>query len=189
MNSWANIGDLVFILGKDNEPVPCKVIKEIGTGNSTQLFFEVIEDNDRRKVPKKRLKCFITDVGWKGGFVFKEKQNAIDYLDAISNGEFNMSSIIAKKTKRVQEKMAKTNPSSINIQKIKEDATRDAVNQVHKVVIAAMLLALNTKLKIGPKRGAEIIEEINRLINETPKEELLKSAENKMKIKLDDNNG
>ena len=40
MNSWANVGDLVFVLGRENEIVPCKVTKKIGTGPNIQLFFE-----------------------------------------------------------------------------------------------------------------------------------------------------
>lgn len=184
MNSWANIGDLVFVLDRNNEPVPCKVIKEIGTGTSTQLFFEPIEDKDKRKIPKNKLKCFITQVGWNGGFVFKKKQNAIDYLDAVKNGDIvNVPSMISKKIKRIQQ-----NTGNIDIQKIKEDATRNAVNQVHKTVIAAMLVALNSKLHIGPKRGAEIVEEINRLISNISQEELIKIAEEKMKIKLGGDN-
>ena len=110
MNSWANVGDLVFVLGRENEIVPCKVIKEIGTGPSTQLFFEPIEDKDKRKVPKNRLKCFITHVGWNGGFVFKKRQNAVDYLDAVTNGDnVNIPSMISKKTKRVQQNLIKQN--------------------------------------------------------------------------------
>lgn len=31
MNSWANVGYLVFVLGRENEIVPCKVTKEIET--------------------------------------------------------------------------------------------------------------------------------------------------------------
>lgn len=195
MNSWANVGDLVFVLSKDKEPIPCKVIKEIGTGTSTQLFFETIEDSDKNKIPKKNLKAFLNQVGYAGGYVFKEKQNALDYLEELNTkGSFNMSSMITKKTRRVQEKMIQKSRQQqpIDIQKIKDDATAEAVNRVHKVVIASMLLALNSKLHIGPKRGAEIVEEINRIIAEElgegkiTQEELLKKAEEKMKIKIGD---
>lgn len=185
MNSWANIGDLVFILSKDNEPIPCKVINELGIGKDTQLFFEPIEDKDKKKIPKTRLKAFLNQVGYAGGYVFREKQNALDYLEVINTkGYFNMSSIISKKTKRAQEKLQKSGNQIIDVQKIKDNATKEAVSQVHKTVIAAMLISLNTKLKIGPKRGLEIIEEINNLIENTDKEELIKLAETKMKIKL-----
>lgn len=195
MNSWANVGDLVFVLSRDKEPIPCKVIKEIGTGTSTQLFFETIEDSDKNKIPKKNLKAFLNQVGYAGGYVFKEKQNALDYLEELNTkGSFNMSSMITKKTRRVQEKMIQKSRQQqpIDIQKIKDDATAEAVNRVHKVVIASMLLALNSKLHIGPKRGAEIVEEINRIIAEElgegkiTQEELLKKAEEKMKIKIGD---
>ena len=195
MNSWANVGDLVFVLSRDKEPIPCKVIKEIGTGTSTQLFFETIEDSDKNKMPKKNLKAFLNQVGYAGGYVFKEKQNALDYLEELNTkGSFNMSSMITKKTRRVQEKMIQKSRQQqpIDIQKIKDDATAEAVNRVHKVVIASMLLALNSKLHIGPKRGAEIVEEINRIIAEElgegkiTQEELLKKAEEKMKIKIGD---
>ena len=157
MNSWANVGDLVFVLGRENEIVPCKVTKKIGTGPNIQLFFEPIEDKDKRKVPKNRLKCFITHVGWNGGFVFKKKQN-----------------------------------NNVNIQKIKDEATQDAVNKVHKIVIAAMLIALNKELGIGPKRGAQVVEEINHLIEEVgegkiSQEDLFLLAESKMKIKIGGN--
>lgn len=185
MNSWANIGDLVFILSKDNEPIPCKVINEIGTGKDTQLFFEPIEDNDKKKIPKPRLKAFLNQVGYTGGYVFKKKQNALDYLEVLNaKGYFNMSSIITKKTKRAQEKLQKSGNQIIDIQKIKEDATKEAVSKVHKTVIAAMLIALNDKLKVGPKRGLEIVEEINKLIEENDKDMLLELAQRKMKIKL-----
>lgn len=187
MNTWANVGDLVFILGRNNEPVPCKVINEIGTGTSTQLFFEVIEDNDKPKVPKNKLKAFINQVGYAGGFVFKEKQNALDYLDSLekNNGKFNMSSVLTNKTKRIQQRTQKTHFNPANtIDRIKEEATQKAISQVHKIVISAMLIALNTKLGIGPKRGAELMDEINRLIEEVPRDELVKMAEEKMKIKI-----
>lgn len=185
MNSWANVGDLVFILSRDNEPVPCKVIKEIGIGKDIQLFFEPIIAEDKNKIPKIRLKAFLSQVGYNGGFVFKEKQNALDYLELIkTNGSFNMSSIIAKKTKRAQEKMQRTQHQLIDVNKIKQEAAQEAVDYVHKVVIAAMLLAINSKLGVGAKRGAEITEEINRLIETKDREELLNEAETKMKIKL-----
>lgn len=188
MNTWANVGDLVFILGRNNEPVPCKVINEIGTGTNTQLFFEVIEDNDKPKVPRNKLKAFINQVGYAGGFVFKEKQNALDYLDSLekNNGKFNMSSVLTNKTKRIQQKAAQKtrfNPAN-TIDRIREEVAQNTINQVQKVMISAMLVALNTKLGIGPKRGAEIVDEINRLIEETPRDELVKMAEEKMKIKI-----
>ena len=184
MNTWANVGDLVFILGRNNEPVPCKVINEIGTGKSTQLFFEVIDDGDKRKVPKNKLKAFITQVGYAGGFVFKEKQNALDYLDSLekNNGKFVMSSVITNKTARIQKRIQKN--STNRLDQIKEEVAQKTISQVHNVVISAMLVALNTKLGIGPKRGAELIDEINRLIEETPRDELIKMAEEKMIIKI-----
>ncbi len=188
MNGWANVGDLVFILSRDNVPIPCKIVKEIGTGPSAQLFFEVIDDKDVYKVPKNRLKAYLNQVGYAGGYVFKEKQNALDYLEEIkTKGSFQMSSIITKKTKRAQEKLQKSGGQHqfIDVQKIKEEATNEAVNRVHKTVIAAMLVALNTKLGIGPKRGAEIVDEINRLLDETSTpEELVNMVETKMKIKI-----
>lgn len=193
MSLWANVGDLVFILGRENEIIPCKVIKEIGTGTSTQLFFEPIEDKDRKKIPKNKLKCFITQVGWNGGFVFRKKQNAVDYLDTIMNGDnINISSMISKKTKRVQQTLLKQS-NNINVQKIKDEATQEAVNKVHKIVIAAMLISLNKILGIGPKRGAQVVEEINHLIEEVgegkiSQKDLFLLAESKMKIKIGDNN-
>lgn len=186
MNGWANIGDLVFVLSRDNEPIPCKVIKEIGIGPNAQLFFEIIDDRDINKVPKNRLKAYLNQVGYAGGYVFKEKQNALDYLEEVNTkGSFQMSSIITKKTKRVQEKLQRTGQQQfIDVQKIKEEATNEAVNRVHKTVIAAMLIALNTKLGIGPKRGSEIINEINNLLADSTPEELVKKVETKLKIKM-----
>ena len=192
MNSWANIGDLVFILSRDNEPLPCKVINEIGD----QLFFEPIVDEDKNKIPKIRLKAFLNQVGYAGGYVFKEKQNALDYLEVIkTKGSFNMASIISKKTKRAQEKLMHTpfQRQNLDIQKIKEEAAQEAVNKVHKTVIAAMLLALNSKLGIGPKRGAEIVDEINKIFEDISngnmtQEELLKTVESKMKINMGESN-
>ena len=193
MNGWANVGDLIFVLSRDNVPIPCKVIKEIGTGPNAQLFFEVIDDRDIHKVPKNRLKAFLNQVGYVGGYVFKEKQNALDYLEEIkTKGSFQMSSIITKKTKRVQEKLQKSGQYQfVDVRKIKEEVTNEAVNRVHKTVIAAMLIALNTQLGIGPKRGAKVIEEINRLIDEIDKgaiteKDLFKIVENKMGIKIED---
>lgn len=188
MNSWANIGDLVFVLSRDNEPIPCKVIKELGTGVDAQLFFEPIEDNDKGKIAKNRLKAYINQVGFAGGYVFKKRQNALDYLESIKNGSFNMGSIITQKARRVQEKMIQ-NPQPIDVQKIKDEATEKAVMQVHRTVIAAMLISLNSMLGIGPKRGADVVDEINRLIEEVgagnmTQEELVELAEKKMKIKI-----
>lgn len=190
MNSWANVGDLVFVLSRDNEPIPCKVINEI----SGQLFFKPVIDEDIIKIPKTRLKAFMNQVGFAGGYVFKEKQNALDYLDEVKlKGSFNMSSIISKKTKRAQQRLAKeSNTQLINVQKIKEDATNEAVNRVHKTVIAAMLIALNSELGIGHKRGLQVVNEIDRLIQEVAdgkrtQESLLQNAEEKMKIKLGGN--
>ena len=184
MNSWANVGDIVFVLSRDNEPIPCKVIYEIGIGMDTQLFFEPIHECNVNKIPKNKLKAFLYQVGYNGGYVFKERQNALDYLDEIkTKGKFNVGSVIGKKTNR---KLANQNnkTQSINISKIKEEATSNAIEQVRSVVIASMLIALNTQLKIGPKRGAELVKEINRLIEETDKETLIKTAEEKMKIKI-----
>lgn len=188
MNSWANIGDLVFVLSRDNEPIPCKVTKELGTGADAQLFFEPIEDNDKGKIAKNRLKAYINQVGFAGGYVFKKRQNALDYLESIKNGSFNMGSIITQKARRVQEKMIQ-NPQPIDVQKIKDEATEKAVMQVHRTVIAAMLISLNSILGIGPKRGADVVDEINRLIEEVgagniTQEELVELAEKKMKIKI-----
>lgn len=190
MNSWANIGDLVFVLGRNNEPVPCKVIKEIGTGKSTQLFFEVIDDRDIKKIPKNRLKACLDQVGYKGGYVFREKQNALDYLEQINTkGSFNVSSAISRKVKRAQQQLLQKSGSQVlSIEKIKEIAVQEAVSKTHKVVIGAMLLALNSKLGVGPKRGAEIVDEINRLIETMDSKEILITAERKMKAKLSDDN-
>lgn len=191
MNSWANIGDLVFVLGRDNnEFIPCKVINELGSGKDVQLFFEPIEDNDKKKVPKARLKAFLNQVGFNGGFVFKEKQNGLDYLEAVKTGNFNMGTIISKKARRTQQRIAQESGKPyLDIEKIKEEATIEAVNRVHKSVIAAMLLALNSELHIGPKRGVKVVEEINRLLEEVgegnmTQEELVDKARAKMKIDL-----
>lgn len=188
MNKWANVGDLVYVLGRDNEVVPCKIIKEIGTGANTQLFFETITDEDKQKIPKNRLKCFLPQAGYLGGFVFKERQNALDYLDTINQrGGFNMSSIINKKAKRAQEKqLGKTH--GFDIEKVKHDAATEAITKVEQVLVSAILLAMNSKLGIGPKRAAEVIDEMNRLVDEVgsgnlTQEELNKMAENKMKFK------
>ena len=99
--------------------------------------------------------------------------------------------MISKKTKRVQQNLIKQN-NNVNIQKIKDEATQDAVNKVHKIVIAAMLIALNKELGIGPKRGAQVVEEINHLIEEVgegkiSQEDLFLLAESKMKIKIGGN--
>lgn len=185
---WAIEGDLVFVLGKDNiELVPCKIVKILGTGRSTQFFFEPIVDEDMVKISKKRLKAYATEVGYSGGFVFKEKQNGLDYLESVKNkGGFSIGSTIAKKAK---EKLNKKT-QHMNIQKIKNDAMQSTIqstiNRVHKVIIAAMLIALNSKLKIGPKRGAELVAEINHLIETEDPMNLIKMAEDKMKIKLGD---
>lgn len=185
---WAIEGDLVFILGKDNtELIPCKVSKILGTGKDTQFFFETILDEDKRKVPKTRLKAFVTQVGYRGGFVFKEKQNGLDYLESVKNkGGFSIGSAIAKKAKVKLNK----NTQHMDIQKIKNEAMQSTiqatVNRVHKVIIAAMLIALNSQLGIGPKRGAELVKEINRLIETEDPVKLVKTAEEKMKIKLGD---
>ena len=189
MNNWANVGDLVFILSRDNEPIPCKVIKELGTGVNAQLFFEPIEDSDKGKIAKNRLKAYINQVGFAGGYVFRKKQNALDYLESIKNGSFNMGSIITQKAKRVQKDIILSS-QPIDIQKIKDEATEKAVIQVHKTVIAAMLLALNSMLGIGPKRGTDVVNEINRLIEEVgagnmTQKELVELAEKKMKIKIE----
>ena len=179
---WAIEGDLVFILGKDNkELIPCKVTKILGTGKDTQFFFETIIDEDKKKVPKTRLKAFASQVGYTGGFVFKEKQNGLDYLESVRNrGGFSIGSAIAKKAKQNLAKKTQ----NVDIQKIKTEATQKAVDRVHKIIIAAMLLALNSKLKIGPKRGLEIVNEINNLIENENPDVLLEKAEKKMHIKL-----
>lgn len=182
MNSWAKVGDLVFVLGKNNEPVPCKVIKELGTGPSAQLFFEPIEDKDKGKIPRSRLKCFIKNAGYRGGFVFREKQNALDYLEIIKNkGSFDMTSMISKKISNTTQRVQEYN----DIQKIKEQAAQEAVDSATKGIIAAMLIALNNELGIGPKRGAKIINDINDLLNGSlTYEELVNFVETKWKIKL-----
>lgn len=179
---WAVKGDLVFVLGKNNtDLIPCKVVNIIGTGKDSQFFFETIVDEDRVKVSKTRLKAFASEVGYAGGFVFKEKQNGLDYLESVRrNGGFTIGSTIAKKAKQ---KLAQKT-QSMDINKIKEEATQKAVNQVHKTTIAAMLIALNSKLGIGPKRGLELVNEINRLIETEQPEALLQLAENKMHIKF-----
>ena len=181
---WAVVGDLVFVLGKDNtELIPCKVVKILGTGKDTQFFFETIVDEDKVKVPKKRLKAFATQVGYSGGFVFRQKQNGIDYLESVRNrGGFSIGSTIAKKAKKNLAKKTQ----NVDVQKIKNEATQNAINRVHKIIIAAMLIALNSKLGIGPKRGLEIVNEINRLIENEDPNTLLKIAEKKMHIKLGD---
>ena len=187
MNSWANVGDLVFVVGKDNEIVPCKIVKEIGTGNRAQLFFEVIDDKSKNKVPRNRLKCFVNQVGYNGGYVFKLRQNAVDYLEAMQAGNFNMSTIIGKKAQRVQlQQFGKSN--KINVEDIKEQAANEAIDKVQSILISAMLLAMNSKLGIGPKRGAEVINEMNRLVDEVhagkiTQQELRALAEEKMKFK------
>ena len=188
MNKWANVGDLVFVLGRNDEIVPCKIINEIGTDMNTQLFFETIVDEDKHKVPKNRLKCFLTQAGYTGGFVFKEKQNALDYLETVKqSGSFNMSSIINKKAKRAQEKqLGKTH--GFDIEKIKQEAATEAITKVEQVLVSAVLLAMNSKLGVGPKRAADVINEMNRLVDEVgsgnlTQQELNKMAEDKMKFK------
>lgn len=177
---WAVEGDLVFVLGKDNdELIPCKVTKILGAGKNAQFFFETIVEEDERKVPKTRLKAFVTQVGYSGGFVFKNKKNGLDYLESVKNrGGFSIGSAIAKKAKQNLSKKAQ----HMDMQRIKADAMQNTVNRVHKVVIAAMLIALNSKLKIGPKRGLEIVNEINRLIENENPDVLIQMAEKKMHI-------
>lgn len=95
-----------------------------------------------------------------------------------------MSSVLNRKARR-----ANTKTPGIDINKVKEQATQKAVNQIQETIISAMLIALNTQLKIGPKRGAKVVNEINRLINEigtgaTTHESLKKEAQKRMKIKI-----
>ena len=86
-------------------------------------------DNDKGKIAKNRLKAYINQVGFAGGYVFKKRQNALDYLESIKNGSFNMGSIITQKAKRVQKDIILSS-QPIDIQKIKDEATEKAVMQV-----------------------------------------------------------
>jgi len=176
MNTWANVGDLVFIVGKDDEIIPAKIIKEVikTPMANTVLYFEPIEDD--KVIPKNKRKYTLAQVGYKGGFVFREKDNATDYLDITKEeGVFSMSSALNRKAKRNQEKMGVA-----DFNKIKAEVAQDAINRTQSVLISALLLALNSELGIGPKRGEQVIAEMNRLIETTTPEELKAKAEKKM---------
>lgn len=192
-SNWANVGDLVFILDRDNDPVPCKITKILGDGTSesTQLFFEPIIYNDKKRIPKNRLKCFLNQVGYKGGFAFKKKENALDYLKILEEGNSpTMSNVISKKLDR---NFSKQNNSIEAVKKeletVKHEIERNTVNEVQKVLTAILLITLHEKLKVGPKRASIIVEEINNTLEQigngkTTKEEIIKKAEDMMKIKL-----
>jgi hypothetical protein len=176
MNSWANIGDLVFIVGNNEEIIPAKVIKELikKPFKDSVLYFQPIEDE--KVIPKAKRKCTLAQVGYKGGFVFREKDNALDYLDIVKKeGRFNMSSAINRKARRNQQKMGIT-----DFNQIKAQAAQEAVDKTQSVLISALLLALNSELGIGPKRGEKVIAEMNRLIETTSPETLKAEAERKM---------
>lgn len=185
-SNWANVGDLVFILDRNNEPVPCKVIQILGDGTSksTQFFFETIVDEDKRKIPKNRLKCFMDQVGYTGGFVFKKKENALDYLKLSSEGKQpTVPNMISRKLNR------KVNQKVSTLDMIKQEVEQHTINHVQKTLTAAMLITLKKEFNFGPKRAGMVVDGINNILEEIgsgkkTKEDVIKEAEMLMKIKM-----
>lgn len=185
-SNWANVGDLVFVLDRNNKPVPCKIIRIIGDGKSksTQFFFETIVDEDKPRIPRNRLKCFMNQVGYAGGFVFQKKENALDYLRLREEGKNpTVTNMISRKISK------KTNQKVSTLEMIKQEVEQHTVNHVQKTLTAAMLITLKKEFNFGPKRASAVIDGINAILEEIgrgekTKEDVVKEAEQLMKIRI-----
>jgi hypothetical protein len=166
---WANVGDLVFILDKKNNPVPAK-IKEI---TDTDYIFEEIIDT----IPIPLSSCPIKSVGYAGGKIFKKRDNAIDYLECVKEeGKFNMGNILNRKARRNQ---ARQLGKIKDVNKLKEEITQESVEKVNTCIISAMLLAMNSECKIGSKRALKIVEKANQLIDTLKPDDIIQLAKDK----------
>lgn len=186
MSNWATVGDLVFIIGNNEEIIPAKIIKEITKTpmKNTMLYFEAIEDD--KIIPSDKLRCTLSEVGYAKGFVFKRKENALDYLK-VKNGEgkVNMSSIINRKARRNQEKLsAKSGFQHIDVEKIKMQAAELAVERTQKTIIAALLIAMKEVLNVGPTRAERVLNKMNELIDNKTPEEIIKTVNDVLKIEM-----
>lgn len=167
--SWAKVGDLVFILDKNNNPIPAKV-KEI---TDTDYIFEEIIDT----IPIPLSSYPIRAVGYAGGKIFKKKENATDYLECIKEeGRFNMGNILNRKARRAK---AKQLSKIKNVDKLKEEITKESVEKVNTCIISAMLLAMNSECKIGPKRANKIVQKANELIDTLKPDDIIQLAKDK----------
>lgn len=184
-NVWANEGDLVFIIMDDEEIIPAKII---GIDykvpiKSSILYFKPIED-ERITLPLNKRQCNLAQVGFAGGFVFTRKANAEDYLSLQKEEEgFSMTNVLNRKTRRNQAKYIQNNGIP-DIDQIKQEAATQAVVGTHKTIIAALLLAMNSELGIGAKRGEQVIAKMNSLIETSSSDELKKEVSKKLKITL-----
>jgi hypothetical protein len=167
--AWANVGDLVFILDKNNNPVPAKV-KEI---TDTDYIFEEIIDT----IPIPLSSYPIQKVGYAGGKIFRKKDNAIDYLECVKEeGKFSMSNILNRKAKRNQ---AKQLGKIKDVNQLKQEITQSSVEKINTCIISAMLLAMNSECKIGSKRAMKVVEKANSLIETLPPDAIIQMAKDK----------
>lgn len=159
-----NVGDLVFLLDKKNNPIPAKIER---IENDIYYFEPIIDDIPIPFTEMEIIKC-----GYNGGKVFSTKQNAIDYLEVVKKlGKFDLQYMMQLKMKRNLKQNMKQ-----PVQEHSDDNTKD----IAMYVINAMLLAMNSELKIGPTRAAKVVNKTTELMNNYTKEEIFAMAESKM---------
>ena len=81
--------------------------------------------------------------------------------------------------RQARRKNAKNLGKIKDVERLKQEITRESAKKVNNAIISSFLLAMNIVCGIGPQRASKVIEKANELLNTYDIEELDKMAEKK----------
>lgn len=100
-----------------------------------------------------------------------------------------MSNVLNRKARREKDKKLRNSGiNNVDILQLKKEITEQTIekttNRMNKVMISALLIAMNTELGIGPARAEKVIRKMDKLIADNEADELKKQAEKILKIEF-----
>ena len=87
-----------------------------------------------------------------------------------------MSNIINRKARRNK---ARQLGNVKDIERFKQEITKNSVEKVNTCIISAMLLAMNSECKIGSKRAEKVVEKANQIMETLSPDVIIQMAKDK----------
>ena len=100
-----------------------------------------------------------------------------------------MSNVLNRKARREKDKkLRNSGVNNIDILQLKKEITEQTIekttDRMNKVMISALLIAMNTELGIGHSRAEKVVRKMDELIADNEADELKKQAEKILKIEF-----
>lgn len=100
-----------------------------------------------------------------------------------------MSNVLNRKARREKDKKLRNSGiNNVDILQLKKEITEQTIkkttDRMNKVMISALLIAMNTELGIGPARAEKVVRKMDELIANNEANELKKQAEKILKIEF-----